>query len=177
MEENKKICAECGAEVPADGDFCTRCGSKYSNSPDQENMRSELRKMEEEAEESRINLVLILLVVYAIPATIFGLSSLIFSKQFADMVWSTESARQILIDGGVTFDMLKDYLIATSILVLGGGVLTAASAVLTYKRKKWLIAFICCLTATIFGVTTLFALLVGILVSFMLYRCKNQFED
>ncbi len=179
MDDESKFCTGCGANVEPGMQFCPKCGKVVSGSEADADMKENMEEMMKIATEMRRTWLLFLLFVYAIPVTIAGIISLADASAVTDAIWSNQSFQSWMASHSYTWTHgdIQNYVTYASALTLVSGVCALLSGILVYKKKLWIGAVVLCLLAAIFCFWSIFGMLIGFLVTWMLVDAKPLFED
>ncbi len=179
MVDETKFCTGCGANLEPGMQFCPKCGKVVSGSEADADMKENMEEMIKVATEMRRTWLLFLLFVYAIPITISGIIALADASTVTDAIWKSDSFQSWLSSRGFnwTHDDILNYVKYASALMLASGICALLSGILVYKRKLWIASVILCLLAAIFCFWSIFGMLIGFLVTWMLVDAKPLFED
>lgn len=179
MDGESKFCTGCGGSIEPGMQFCPKCGKVVSGSEADAEMKENMAEMVKVATEMRRNWLLFLLFVYAIPVTISGIISLADASAVTDAIWSNDSFQSWISSHGYdwTKSDIQDYVTYASALTLASGICALLSGVLVYKRKLWIGAVALCLLAAILCFWSVFGMLIGFLVTWLIVDAKPLFED
>ncbi len=179
MEDETKYCTGCGATLEPGMQFCPKCGKVVSGSDADADMKENMQEMIKVATEMRRTWLLFLLFVYAIPVTISGIISLADATAVSNAIWSSDSFQSWLSSRGFNWTLsdVQNYVTYASALTLASGICALLSGILVYKRKLWIASVILCLLAAIFCFWSIFGMLIGFLVTWLIIDAKPLFED
>ena len=179
MDDESKFCTGCGANVEPGMQFCPKCGKVVSGSEADADMKENMEEMMKMATEMRRTWLLFLLFVYAIPITISGIISLADATNVASAIWSNDSFQSWMSSHNYHWSEvdIKNYVTYASALMLASGICALLSGILVYKKKLWIGAVVLCLLAAIFCFWSIFGMLIGFLVTWLIVDAKPLFED
>lgn len=180
MSDENKFCTACGAMLPDGAEFCPECGAgiggranphSYAQGPGYT-----------PAQRTGPPTISILVLIYGVFALILGVVSVYLGLTF------TEAGFQELVEQyeamGMVFPLEWSDSFSSEMLLTGG--ITIASAVCAlvsywfcYKRGPKTYAVIACALATVlsFGMIGIVSVIIGALVTFLLYRDSNGFAS
>lgn len=174
-----KFCTGCGRELEPGMQFCPQCGRVVSGSEAEAEFKEQLGNAQSAANDMRRTWLMFFLLVYAIPVIIAGIYALVDSSSLADTVWSS-SEFQSWIDShdlNYTVDDVQTYILAAAALVTLSGVCAVGSCVLIYKKQRWSIAVILCCAAAILCFWSIFGMIIGFLMTWLIADSKDLFEN
>ena len=179
MVDETKFCTGCGADLEPGMQFCPKCGKVVSGSAADADMKENMEELVKVATEMRRTWLLFLLFVYAIPVTISGIISLCDASAVTDSIWCNESFQKWLENHGLNWTRtdIGNYVTYVAALTLASGVCALLSGILVYKKKLWIGSVILCLMASIFCCWSIFGMLIGFFVTWMIVDSKPLFED
>lgn len=175
MVEEPNFCMECGAKIEGDVQFCPSCGAELKK---QAEVVAAAQAKPAKDLDGRRSLVLFLLAAYAIPVCIVSVVIVAMGGQMADIIWENADARQAMIDAGyATKQALIDALTLSGGLMLASGACVAVSFFMTLIRKMWILALILCVAGSILSYSSIIGLVIGLIVSYLVYTLKPTFID
>ncbi len=179
MEEEAKFCTGCGKNLEPGMQFCPQCGKVVSGSAADAEMKENMQEMAEVAIQMRRKWLTFLLFVYAIPVVIAGIIALADASAVTDAVWSSDEFQSWISSHGYDFskDDVSTYITWASVFILLSGLCALGSGVLVYRKRKWIAAVILCLVASMLCFWSVFGLIIGFLVTWMLIDAKPLFDD
>ena len=159
--------------------FCPQCGKVVSGSAADVEYKEEQKKINSIIRESRRNWLIFLLTIYAIPVIIAALIVLFDASSTASAVWSSTEFQDWLASHHYNYTQndIQNYITYAGYLALASGICAAISLVFVCLRKQWLIAVIACFAAAIFCFWSIFGIIIGFLVAWMIMGSKDLFED
>lgn len=184
-----EYCGECGYAIY--GGMPVSSAVMDSDSEDQIRLGSEMA-------ERAVPWILILTGMYAIFTLLNGLYLMLSADQVAG------SIKDLLITGGydwtrflatlgLTEEGFARFIMCMGIVASSSGLLVAISAILSYIRRSWIVAVALCATGAVVPFTLLYVsppalfvnlavmmalvFTVGMMVTFLIYKSKDAFED
>lgn len=174
--EEESYCIKCGKKLAPGAQFCQYCGQTVEGSPADLKRKEEAKQFEEMVKESKRTWILFLLALYAIPATIISVYVLTDANTIANMVWNNSDVQSWLTSHpDVTFDTVLSYVTYVGGMIAGSAVCALISLVCCYLRKFWILAVITCFIAAFLCIFSLFGMIVGIFVAWMIISAKDSF--
>lgn len=174
---NPIYCSNCGAEMRYDMNFCPQCGAVKAGS---ETEKKQIEEMNAMARESGFMWVKFLLIVYAIPVMVVAIIGLINAHSYADMLWHDANFQNYITHSAALKNLtqagLESMLLRNAVMALVSGACALAALVFVQLRKYWVVAFVCCIAATVFSVWSFIGIFVGIFVTWMVFDLKGFFE-
>lgn len=165
MDDDRKFCTQCGAVMEEGDQFCPSCGAKADGAP------NPYRGSPASRDSESLNTTRILILLYGIFASVFGILALAGSSMLND-----PSMQQALIDAGFnvnTGDLAATAAIEAAVL-LASGLCAVASSYFVSKRSNYSLALILCIAAAALSLVMfpvgIATLLVGL---YMAYRVKS----
>lgn len=196
--ENFGFCPACGANLPSDSSFCPECGhnlsAPVSSGPAQPGAGVGYGYSKSRMS-TKLKVAAIFVTIYAVIEILGALSMLTISMAMIDTL------DEMLVDSGQgTFEeMLKDlgYNMTSQefvdmchilgIIELISGVLAGVGAFFCFKLKKRMIAvgLVVAASLILFAgvmypnniVNTVFSVIIGLLMAYLIYSSPDQFED
>ena len=163
--------------MPAGSSFCSKCGAVVAGSEAEKQQVSEMQTM---MKESSFMWVKFLLIIYAVPIIIVGIVNLINADANATATFNEilrVYGQKYIDDNHLTVDLLKSGFVAAGVMAVISGASAAASLIFVHMKKNWLLAFICCIVATITAVWSIIGIFVGIFVCWMVFDLKPYFDE
>lgn len=173
------FCTHCGARLQESVTFCPECGvpiAGASNDGVQKNAFIEDSKVAE----ARRRLVWITVMLGLFTAAVlvigtymaFGAQTIIDTIKVDPKMWES-----LIAQTGWNESMIHDALVMAGYYFIAGGVLGAISTICCGIRRIWYVAFISSLFASLLMWSTVIGLIVGLLVTYMLYTSRSAFLD
>jgi predicted cobalt transporter CbtA len=168
------FCTQCGATLNESATFCQECGTPVSGTvasgtPDHQNKKGN------DNNKGKIILVTGMLVVLAGFSLYFGAMMLMDAVAIANEVMNDPASAQVMIDYGITYDMLLSSVETAGYLMIAVGVLALVDAALTFTKRFWAVAFVLTIILTVLMFWTLIGLVLGIIAIYFQYTAKSEF--
>lgn len=179
MEEEAHFCTKCGKNLEPGMQFCPQCGSVVSGSEAESEMKENLAEAAIAAGEMRRTWLTFLLFIYAIPVTIAGIMALADASALADAIWESGEFQSWLgsHDLSYTHDDIESYITYVAAMILASGICAIGCGALVYKKRKWIFAVILCAIASMLCFWSIFGMIIGFLVCWLIIDSKTLFED
>lgn len=172
-----KFCTKCGSKVPASAQFCQECGEVVAGSEAYRQREEDMATFNKTIAESRTMWLRFLLALYGLPALVMGIYIVLDASSIANTAWNNGDILNWLNEHDITYDQLLDYVNYVGYLVIASGALVTISLVLTCLQRFRIIAFTCCLIGSFLCFFSLFGMLIGIMVSWMILSAKDTYKD
>ena len=178
MDETK-FCSECGREVESGMQFCPYCGKVISGTEAAEDLAKKRKEFESLIQEGRRNWLIFLLAIYAIPVICIGLFYLFDAGTVAESLFKSDEFKHWMESHGYDFsvDDLITYITAASSMAIISGACAVASLICILKRRMWVIAVGACFAAALLCFWSIFGIIIGFLVAWMIFGSKDIFND
>ena len=186
MGSQYNFCTRCGAELPQGSDYCPECGMCYVEGTD---------RMVTNVARNPLMFFIVLLAMYAAFSIVEGLYVILFENVFISSIESIygigieEYIQRIGVDSLAQY---SDILFKQGIVDIISGSLAAVVMLLCLKLRYWKLAVFLCLAASLVipvsllfmpwkmvqseWITIALQLLVGLMVTRGIYRCKTLFR-
>jgi len=177
--ESSNFCTGCGKELEPGMQFCPQCGLVVSGSAADEEFKEKQKMLSGFIKESRRNWLVFLLGIYAFPVIIAAIITLIDASSVASAVWSSSEFQDWIQSHGYSYTEsdIKNYITYAACLALASGICAAISMTFTCLRKNWIIAVAGCFMAAVLCFWSVFGIIIGFLVLWMLITSRDLFED
>ena len=178
MDESK-YCTGCGKAIEPGMQFCPQCGLVVSGSAADEEFKEREKKIGEILLESRRNWLVFLLAIYAIPAIIASIISLVDAPSAAASIFQSDAFQTWLTDHGLHYTQadIQNFITTGAAMSLLSGICASVSLLCVYTRKRWIVAVITCFAAAILCFWSVFGIIIGFLVAWMVMGSKDIFLD
>ncbi len=188
MDDSVRYCTECGKELSPIDRFCPSCGANVDDmakgtaapaSQTGTGYATADPRMGNQSSDAARSLSYWMLL-WGIIGTLYGLYSIFTADSTAENmvqafidadVWET------LVDMGYSEDLIRTSILATGGCLTVSGLAALVAGHFTYRAENYKFAITACVISTIFAVTGLITLLVGIFVSYRLSKCKYLFKS
>ncbi len=172
MAIENSFCTHCGAVIPDGSRFCPECGTSVDGS---ENPYA--REGHQQRSESLDN-VRILIFLYGIIATIFGLLAVLGSLIMDPEIW--EQAMEMSgMTVDIDFESLKMSALIEGIIIVASGICAILSSYFIKTGSSYRASLILCLIASILSLVLfplgIVTLAVGLYMTYRIYASKNAF--
>ena len=176
--EDSKFCTGCGKAIEPDMQFCPKCGRVVAGSETEQEFKEAEKQVSVAMAFARRNWLIFLLGIYAIPIIIAAIIVLVDASSTASAVWSSTEFQDWMKSHSYTFTEadIKNAITSAGAMALVSGIAAAVSLVFVYKRKNWTIAVIACLIASILCFWSIFGMIIGFLVTWLIISSKDIFE-
>lgn len=178
MDESK-FCSECGKTLEPGMQFCPQCGTVVSGSAADEEFKERQEEFKALVLNTRRNWLIFLLAVYAIPVIIAGIIALVDAASTASAIWSSTEFQNWITTHSIhmTQQDLQNYITGVSAMSLVSGICAMVSLVCIYRKKMWIVAVIACFAAAFLCCWSIFGMIIGFMVAFMIVGSRDAFED
>jgi len=178
MDESK-FCSECGRSLDPGMQFCPQCGMIVKGSEAEQEFEEKRKQFSLAVNEGRRMWLVFIIGIYAIPVIIAAAWSLIDASSLASTIWSSDEFQNWISSHGYSFTEadIKNYITYASALALGSGACALVSLIMIYTRKSWLVAVVACFIAAFLCFWSIFGLIIGILVAWMILSSKDLFVN
>ena len=177
--DDSKFCTGCGREIEPGMQFCPQCGKVVSGSAADDDMKEQQKELLVAMRDSRRLWLMLILGVFAIPAIVAGLITFADTDVIAKTIWSSTEFQQWMTSRGLNYTQadVENYVTYAAALILASGICATISMVLVYLKKMWIVAVITCFAAAIMCFWSVFGMIIGFFVGFMVLNSKDIFDD
>ncbi len=154
-----------------------KCGKPVEGRDAAKKQEEDIKQFQKAINESRMNWLVFLLAIYSVPAIIIGIYHAIDASSMATAIWNDQSMSQWLIDHNITLDQLTDYVRYAGVILTASGFMVLISLICTWKRTSWKIAYITCVLGAVLCFFSIFGLIIGLLVSWMIFSAKELYVN
>ena len=187
-EEYDLFCTHCGQRITKDTVFCPSCGTQVSDmggEPTYGNgSNNNDRGPTAEALDSRLKFLAILMVITAVYYVLSAISNLLTIDATIDLykdlgMWDqiVDSFNQMFgMNEQETEDFIRTMTIVTSIMSLVMGALIGVGSYCSFSKKKWKLGLICLIIATVLASSSIFGLVIGVIVTYLYSTTKPCFQ-
>ncbi len=178
MDESK-FCSGCGKTLEPGMQFCPQCGCVVSGSAADEEFKEREKEISAVMLSVRRNWLVFFLAIYAIPVIIASVFTLIDSTAIANAIWDSTEFQNWIASHGFNYDVddIKNYITVAGALALVSGLCAVVSLVCVFKKKKWVIAVGACVLAAILCFWSVFGIIIGFIVAWLIAGSKDLFEN
>lgn len=177
--DEKKFCTACGRYLEPDMQFCPQCGKVVYGSDAEAQFKAAESNVESTVKDIRRTWLMFFLLIYAVPVILAGIYALVDSSALANSVWESNSFQSWIDDHNLNYSHsdVEMYILVIGALVLVSGICALGSSILVYKKQKWLYAVILCLVASLLCFWSIFGMIMGFLVTWLIVDSKDLFEN
>ena len=172
MSTDINFCPACGRNLPAEAPYCPMCGMRL-NDPTAE-MRERSREVRNR---DRTNIAVALLLIYSVPAVLFGALVYLNAYELSELIFDSMSDMYGSLLAGYTVESMASELEFQMMLTVIGGLIGAVSAVFAIMRKYWIVTVILCIASAALGFSMILGLIIGIIAFWLLYQSRPAFEN
>ncbi len=171
MDDDKMFCTQCGAVMGEGDQFCPSCGAKADGAP------NPYRESPASRDSESLNTTRILILLYGIFASVFGILALAGSTMLND-----PSMQQAMIDAGFNVNMndLAATVALESVVLLASGLCAIVSSYFVGKRTNYTLALVLCIAASALSLIMfpigIVTLLVGLYVAYRVKSAQSLFS-
>lgn len=176
-EENKAFCTQCGAILPEGAQFCPKCSapchsdSNGSFQNPQYNPNALL--------ESKLDSTATFTLIYAVLVILMGLMCIASAASMTEAMWN--DMEQAFIEAGTTMpytlDDFKTYAMWSGALLLISGLSAFVGYYLAKHRMKFNLTLVAFLVATGTCFIGILTILIGLYMTYRVYKCQPCFKD
>lgn len=177
MNTDGKFCTRCGKNISAEAQFCSECGAPVEGSRADAEMKKAVKDYETAMAESRRTWVIFLMVLFSIPAIVIGVYMVFSIPQMMEVIVKNADYISWAEAYNVTPAMTESMLNYFAYLMLASGACVAVAAVCVVMRRYWLVAVILTLIGSFLFCGSIFGVLIGLLVTWMIYTMKDTFTN
>lgn len=177
MESNSKFCTQCGKAVSTEAQYCSECGTPIAGSRAEAERRQALKDYEDMMSENRRMWVMFLMIIYAIPAIIVGVYFVVNAAQFTDILFQNSDFIAWALTYDVTPAMTESMFNYLGYLLIASGACVAIATLCVFKRRYWLVAVVLTLIGSLLFCGSIFGVLIGLMVTWMIYSMRDSFID
>lgn len=170
------FCTRCGTKLRESAAFCPECGAPVAGGSVVQSVRNEINdSCERKAMTERLMWVSIFLGIFVLFSVVIGaycafdVDAIMEALKSDPDVWS-----EVLTQ--FTETQVRSSLVLVGYYVLLAGVVGAVSLVLCVTKRHWIVALVTCVAASIIMLPTVLGLMIGLIVSYLLYTAKPAFS-
>ena len=186
MGSEYNFCTRCGAELPKGSDYCPECGQCFVEDTD---------RMVKNVARNPLMFFIVLLALYALFSIVEGLYVMVFNDVFIssiETIYGMEIEEYLERIGVDSLAQYSDILFKEGIVDLISGSLAAVTVLLCVRLRYWKAAVFLSLAASLIipvslifmpwkmvqaeWITIALQVLVGLMVTRGIYRCKMIFK-
>jgi hypothetical protein len=172
MAIDNSFCTHCGAVIPEGSKFCPDCGTSIDGSENPYAYESH------QSTPGGLDSTRILILIYGVIATIFGLLAVLGSMMLTSEMW--EQAMEMY---GTTFDMdldaLKMSALIEGIIIIASGICAILSSYCIKNGNVFPAAMILCLIASALSLVLfplgIITLAVGLYMTYRIYSFRGAY--
>ena len=177
------FCTHCGQRITEDTVFCPSCGAQVSEMMEQPTGYAPGPGYSDSFLESRLKTISIIMVASAVFLLIMGIYYLATIDAQIDSMTNNpfwDSIVDAYESMGYSEDDVKDLMrysvMSSGIIYTVTGVCLGIASACGFTRKMWMLGFVCCIIATVVSVTSIFGLIIGIIVTHYYHTTKPLFS-
>ena len=175
MDENSTFCTRCGRFLSPEAQFCSECGAPVPGSRADIERKQMVRDYEVMLTESRRTWVMFLMIVYFVPAIVFGIHIAVNAPQFTDILFQNPDFIAWAETYSIGPDAVESGLTGLGyIMTISGACVGIATACLALRRY-WIVSVIMTLVGSILFCGSVFGILIGLMVTWMIYTMRDTF--
>ncbi|MDD2626501.1 MAG: hypothetical protein PHT00_00540 [Candidatus Methanomethylophilus sp.] len=138
--------------------------------------KAQAQQLGDMVRESRRTWIMFLLMIYAIPALIWAVYVLTDTSAVANTIWTNADLQSWFASHTeVTYDTIATYITASGVMIAVSGGCALISFICCYLRRYWIVAVAACFLAAFFCISSIFGVIVGIFVGWMIITAKDTF--
>lgn len=178
MDESK-YCSGCGKTLEPGMQFCPQCGKVVSGSAADQEIQEQSKEFMAVLLESKRVWLMFFLAVYAIPALISAIFTLVDASNLAASVWASDEFQKWLSNHGFhyTESDIQNYITYAGGMALASSICAGVSLFCVYMRKYWIVAVAACILAAILCFWSIFGMIIGFIVAWMIIGARELFVD
>ena len=169
------FCTQCGATLSESATFCQECGTPVSGTVASGTPAYE-HKGGSDNNKGKLLFVTGILVILAGLSLYLGAVMLLDVAEIVSQVMNDPASAQIMIDYGVTEEMLRSTIEMMAYVMIAVGVLAVIDAALTFTKKFWVVAFVLTIILTALMAATVIGLVFGIIAIYFQYTARSEFS-
>jgi len=171
------FCTQCGNKVSASAQFCEKCGAPVEGRSAFQAREQQVANLQQSLDDSKISWISFLLIIYAIPALLFGIYYVVDSSGIVNILMSEPSVVQWMQQYNISTADLTNYIRYIGYVVVISGACIMVSFICTVKRVYWKLALVTCLIGSFLCIFSLFGFLIGLMVCWMIYSAKSLYQS
>lgn len=161
--ENTRFCTECGERLPENAAFCPKCGN---------DTHSDGKTVVPKRSGNELMLVAALCGIYVLIAAYFAYVLMTQTDSLISSLQNSEYWQDIA--GVLSEDDIRNMIAMMGYAMAVSGVFSAIAAGLCATGRKYTIALVCCISASLCGMVMLMGAF-GLVVAYLIYRYKENF--
>jgi hypothetical protein len=182
MEDVKRFCTACGANLPEDGEFCPYCGKSIeSDSGQSESYQSAAAPAYAAPKSGSLKDLAVLIGLYSVMAIMVG-GFLVFIGVDIDYIMeimqeTNPDVYEQFIELGISTSQFAMYYIIPGALLIASGAVAVISCYFTLGARNYKMAYMTCVISSILSFPLIITLIVGIIVSSKLKNNQSSFAS
>lgn len=177
MGTESKFCTRCGKNVSPEAQFCSECGAPIEGSRADVEIRQATNDYQTMVTESRRTWVILLMVIFSVPAIICGAYLAVNVSQIMSILIQNADYISWADAYGITPAMTESSLNYFAYLMIASGACVAVATVCVVMRRYWFVAVGLTFLGSLLFCGSIFGILIGLLVTWMVYSMKDTFTN
>lgn len=159
--------------------FCPQCGKVVSGSAADQEIQEQSKEFMAVLLESKRIWLMFFLAVYIIPVLIAAIFTLADASNIAASVWASDEFQKWITSHGFNYTQsdIQNYITYAGAMALVSGLSAGVSFFCIYKRRFWIVAVVACILAAILCFWSVFGLIIGFIVAWMIIGARDLFVD
>ncbi len=159
--------------------FCPQCGKVVSGSAADQEFQEQSKEFMAVLLESKRIWLMFFLAVYIIPVLIAAIFTLADASNIAASVWASDEFQKWITSHGFNYTQsdIQNYITYAGAMALVSGLSAGVSFFCIYKRRFWIVAVVACILAAILCFWSIFGLIIGFIVAWMIIGARDLFVD
>jgi len=150
-----------------------------SGSDADEKIKEQQKEIGEIVSFARRNWLIFFLAIYAIPIIIASIIVLVNASSTASTIWASDEFKEWIRSHGYNYTLqdIQNFITYAGGMALGSGICALISLILVYIRRYWIIAVIACFAAAVLCFWSIFGMIIGFIVAWMIFGARDLFLD
>ena len=159
--------------------FCPQCGKVVSGSAADQEIQEQSKEFMAVLLESKRIWLMFFLAVYIIPVLIAAIFTLADASNIAASVWASDEFQKWITSHGFNYTQsdIQNYITYAGAMALVSGLSAGVSFFCIYNRRFWIVAVVACILAAILCFWSIFGLIIGFIVAWMIIGARDLFVD
>lgn len=177
MDENNTFCTRCGKFLSPEAQYCSECGAPVPGSRADTERKQMMQDYEVMLTESRRTWVMFLMIVYFVPAIVFGIYVAANAPQFTDILFQNSDFIAWADTYGFTPAAVESGLSYFGYFMTASGACVGIATACFALRRYWMVSVVMTLIGSILFCGSVFGILIGLMVAWMIYTMKDTFTN